>query len=282
MKSLLVTSGTAGTNLETLARGAWAIVWDTGEVKTSLPDKGMYKYVVGLGDGNVISGLWLNVANKVPVKRDYNAGAVKTVTVTDFAVNTNLTSEATLHIQTQPKNAFSGNTYQEFVATVPIISTTQTSASVEADMLVQVTELVAEINKYFGKTVISITTDSPTGIKDLTFAAGDTDFNFYVNFGGAASGKTTETNTLSFGTQAEVIELEKEMAIATFGYNPNFDAGDNPYGDVLLANEFGASGYDVIVITSTAPATDQMPLHPDGAKVEQWIAVPTGNSTLVY
>lgn len=282
MKNLLITSGTTGTDLSTLARGAWAIVTAAGVVQSEVPATGMYKYVVGLGGGKNIEGLWLNADNKVSTKQTYAEGAKKSVTIASIAFDPTVTTDAEIHIQTQPKSAFSGLDYQEFVAVVPVISTTQETKDIEAALIVKLTQLVKDINKYFGKNVITPIAEggsAPTTLVGLALTAVDTDFNFYITFGGNATGKTTESNTLTFGTQAEVIKLEKEMAIATFGYNPNFEAGDHVYGNVLLAGEFGASGYDIYVISSVAPATDQMPLHPDGAKVEQWIAVPKGNDT---
>lgn len=282
MKNLLVTSGTTSTDLSTLARGAWAIVTAAGVVQSEVPTTGMYKYVVGLGGGKNIEGLWLNADNKVYTKQNYDGGAKKSVTIASIAFDPTITTDAEIHIQTQPKSAFSGLDYQEFVAVVPVVSTTQETADIEAALIVKLTQLVKDINKYFGKNVITPIAEggsAPSTLVGLALTAVDTDFNFYITFGGNATGKTTESNRLTFGTQAEVIELEKEMAIATFGYNPNFEAGDRVYGNVLLASEFGASGYDIYVISSVAPATDQMPLHPDGAKVEQWIAVPKGNET---
>ena len=282
MKNLLVTSGTTSTNLSKLARGAWAIVTAAGVVQSTVPTTGMYKYVVGLGDGKHIEGLWLNADNKVSTKQPYIDGAKKSVTIASISFDLTITSDAEIHIQTQPKSAFAGLDYQEFVAVVPVTSTTQETKDIEDALIVKLTQLVKDINKYFGKNVIAPIAEgdgAPTTLTGLVLTAVDTDFNFYITFGGNATGKTTESNTLTFGTQAEVIKLEKEMAIATFGYNPNFEAGDHAYGNVLLASEFGALGYDIYVISSVAPATDQMPLHPDGAKVEQWIAVPKGNST---
>lgn len=243
----------------------------------------IYKYVVALGDGNFIEGLWLNAENKVYTKQAYAVGAAKTVTITSIAFDPTITTDAEIHIQTQPKSAFAGLDYQEFVAVVPVVSTTQETADIEAALIVKLTQLVKDINKYFGKNVITPIVEgenAPETLVNLTLTAADTDFNFYITFGGNATGKTTESNTLTFGTQAEVIELEKEMAIATFGYNPNFEAGDKAYGNVLLASEFGASGYDIHVISSVAPETNQMPLNAGAAKVEQWIALPTGNTTL--
>lgn len=283
MKNLLVTSGATGTDLSTLARGAWAIVTAAGVVQSEVPTTGMYKYVVGLGGGKNIEGLWLNADNKVATKQTYVEGAKKSVTIVSISFDPTVATDAEIHIQTQPKSALSGLDYQEFVAVVPVTSTTQETKDIEAALIVKLTQLVKDINKYFGKNVITPIAEgesAPETLKGLVLTTVDTDFNFYVTLGGNATGKTTEYNKLTFGTQAEVIELEKEMAIATFGYNPNFEAGDHAYGKVLLASEFGVSGYDIHVISSVAPATDQMPLHPDGAKVEQWIAVPKGNSTL--
>lgn len=278
MKNLLVTNGTQKATLESLTRGDYAIVKADGTVlatDAAFPTKGMYKYVVGIGDGKYISGLWLNAENKNATKQSYSAGAVKTVTIESVSFDANLVTDAEIHIQTQPKNSFAGLDYQEFVAVVPIVSTTQDEDVIEAALVEEVKNVVAHINSYFGKNVIGVTGDSLTG---MVFTAVSTDFNFYVNFGGAAKGTTTEDNTLTFGTKAEVVKLEKEMAVATFGYNPNFDNGDTAYGNVLLAGDIDATGYDMYVITSVAPATGMMPLHPDGAEVEQWIAVAKGKN----
>lgn len=236
----------------------------------------IYKYVVALGDGNFIEGLWLNAENKVYTKQGYAAGAKKRVTIGTVEFDITRAMEATVHIQTQPKNSLSGLDYQEFVATVPVTSTTDES-TLPTKLLAEVQKVVANINTYFGKNVIKLTGSALNG---LVFDAESTDFNFYVNFGGAAVGTTTSTDGITFGTQAQVIALEKEMAIATFGYNPNFEAGDHAYGEVFLASEYGASGYDIHVVASVAPATDAMPLNAGAAKVEQWIALPTGGTTL--
>lgn len=262
-------------------------VWKAKSLGSATVDKTVdspiYKYVVALGDGNFIEGLWLNAENKVYTKQGYVVGAQKTVTITSIAFDPTIATDAEIHIQTQPKSSLSGLDYQEFVAVVSVTSTTQETADIEAALIVKLTQLVKDINKYFGKNVITPITEgegAPETLVNLTLTAVDTDFNFYVTFGGNATGRTTDSNTLTFGTQAEVIKLEKEMAITTFGYNPNFEAGDRAYGEVFLASNYGTNGYDIHVVSSVAPATDQMPLHPDGARVEQWIALPTGNTTL--
>ena len=273
MKNLLVTNGTQRAALEELNRGDYAIVQANGtvlKISDSLPTEGMYKYVVGVGDGKYISGLWINAKNKNVTTQQYAPGDVKKVTIASVSFDANLVTDAEIHIQTQPKNSFAGLDYQEFVAVVPIVSTTQDEAVIEAALAQEVKNVVSHINSYFGKNVITIEGDSLIGMKLKAVA---TDFNFYVNFGGAATGTTVEENVLTFGTKAEVVKLEKEMAVATFGYNPNFDKGDNTYGNVLLAGDIDPIGYNMYVITSVAPATGMMPLHPDGAEVEQWIAV---------
>lgn len=255
-------------------------VWKAKSLGSSSVDKTvgspMYKYVVGLGNGKCIEGLWLNAENKVYTKQSYTAGAKKRVTIGTVEFDITRAMEATVHIQTQPKNALSGLDYQEFVATVPVTSTTD-EATLPTKLLAEIQKVVANINTYFGKNVIKLTGSALNG---LVFDAESTDFNFYVNFGGAAVGTTTSTDGITFGTQAEVIALEKEMAVATFGYNPNFEAGDHAYGEVFLAANYGINGYDIHVVTSVAPATDQMPLNAGAAKVEQWIALPTGSTTL--
>lgn len=282
MKSLLVTNGTQRASLAELTRGDYAIVKADGTVVATsgaVPTTGMYKYVVGLGDGKVIEGLWLNADNHKKSTSDYSPGAKKQVIIGTVEFDVTRAMEATVHIQTQPKNALAGLDYQEFVATVPVRSTTDES-TLPAKLLAEVQKVVANINTYFGKNVIKLT---GTALNGLQFDAESTDFNFYVNFGGAAIGTTTSTDGITFGTKDEIVKLEKEMAISTFGYNPNFEAGDHAYGNVLLAEELFTAekkvqnttvkGFDVHIISSVAPSTDAMPLNPEGAKVEQWIAV---------
>jgi len=286
--SLLNAEGTAVTEskpldaavtLENLTRGKYLIEKADGTLVTSVPAAGMYRYIVGLGGNKTIQGLWLNAANKQKETFLYNdvKGAVKTVTIASARIDVasvgdiQLSQEATLHIQTQPKNVFAGYPLQVFTATVVISSTTQSENDIATALVNNVKKVVADINKHFGKTVLSVTGSALVG---LVFTAADTEFNFSISFGGAVNGTLTVTDGLAFGTKAQIVKLEKELAIKTFGYNPNFE-DEGAYGDVFLAPEIATAGCNVYVISSVAPATDRMPLHPDGAKVEQWIAVPT-------
>lgn len=280
LKGELVIKSATGVYLKaTPVIGSTSKKWEgtvCGASAATVIDSPIYKYVVGLGNGKCIEGLWLNAENKVYTKQSYAAGATKRVTIGTVEFDITRAMEATVHIQTQPKSSLSGLDYQEFVATVPVRSTTD-EATLPTKLLAEVQKVVDNINTYFGKNVIKLT---GSALKGLVFEAESTDFNFYVNFGGAATGTTTATDGITFGTQAQVIALEKEMAVTTFGYNPNFEAGDHAYGEVFLASQYGANGYDIHVVASVVPATDQMPLNAGGAKVEQWIALPTGGTTL--
>ena len=280
LKGELVIKSATGVYLEaTPVIGSTSKKWEgtvCGASAATVIDSPIYKYVVGLGNGKCIEGLWLNAENKVYTKQGYAAGAKKRVTIGTVEFDITRAMEATVHIQTQPKSSLSGLDYQEFVATVPVTSTTD-EATLPTKLLAEVQKVVDNINTYFGENVIKLTGSTLNG---LVFEAESTDFNFYVNFGGAATGTTTATDGITFGTQEQVIALEKEMAVTTFGYNPNFEAGDHAYGEVFLASQYGANGYDIHVVASVVPATDQMPLNAGGAKVEQWIALPTGDTTL--
>lgn len=288
MKNLLVTNGTLQASLTALTRGDYAIVKADGSIASSLPTTGMYKYVVGLGDGKVIEGLWLNADNHKGVKNNYAPGDVKKIAVFAKDLDATLRVDAEIHIQTQPKSALSGLDYQEFVAVVPVVSTTQDLESVKTSLKKQIDSVVSRINAYFPTPVLKVTAGA-TKDGDVTswldFESLNTDFNFYVNFGGAISGTTIETNALTFGTKDEIVALEKEMAVATFGYNPSFEAGDKAYGDVFVAAEIyekastvtsgtKAEGFHIVVVTSTAPSGESMPLNAGAANVEQWIAFP--------
>lgn len=306
MKNLLVAGSVNSTvtDITKLTKGSLAIVSSNGSLLKGVPTysttnkrweatlvgasaatevPSTYKYVVGLANGKRIEGCTIDASSKTVTKQVYNPGAIKKVTVQTVNIDLSNIGEATLHIHTQAKNSLSGQDFQEFVATVPIYSTTQDEASIKNALLAKAKEVIVDINKYFGVDVLAITKSDAdegeaTALETACFRAKSTDFNFNVSFGGAVRGTVSVSNTLSFGTQAEVIKLEKEMAIVTFGYNPNFEAGDHAYGDVFLASDYGADGYDIHVISSVVPATDQMPLNAGGAKVEQRIALPTGTA----
>lgn len=265
--------------LNSLTRGKYLIEKADGTLVTTVPSTGMYRYIVGLGENKNIKGLWLNAANKQAETFTYDnvEGAAKTVTIASAKIDAasvgdiQLSQEATLHIQTQPKNVFAGYPLQVFTATAVISSTSQSETEIATALVNNVKKIVANINKHFGKTVLSVTGSTLVG---LTFTAADSEFDFSISFGGAVTGTLTVTDGLAFGTKAQIVKLEKELAIETFGYNPNFE-DEGAYGNVFLAPEITTEGCNVYVISSVAPATDKMPLHPDGAKVEQWIAVPT-------
>lgn len=271
--------------LEKLTRGKYLIEKADGILVTSVPTTGMYRYIVGLGENKHIHGLWLNADNKQKETFTYTnvKGAAKTVTIASAKIDAasvgdiQLSQEATLHIQTQPKNVFAGYPLQVFTATVVISSTTQSESDIAAALVTNAKKLVTDINKHFGKTVLSVTGDSLVGLK---FTAADVEFDFSISFGGAVNGTLTVTDGLAFGTKAQIVKLEKELAIQTFGYNPNFK-DEGAYGNVFLAPEIATEGCNVYVVSSVAPATDRMPLHADGAKVEQWIAVPTDKTVNV-
>lgn len=271
--------------LEKLTRGKYLIEKADGTLVTSVPTTGMYRYIVGLGENKHIHGLWLNAENKQKEEFTYNnvKGAAKTVTIASAKIDAasvgdiQLSQEATLHIQTQPRNVFAGYPLQVFTATVVISSTTQSESDIATALVNNVKKIVANINKHFGKTVLSVTGDALVGLK---FTAADAEFDFSISFGGAITGTLTVTDGLAFGTKAQIVKLEKELAIKTFGYNPNFE-DEGAYGNVFLAPEITTEGCNVYVISSVAPATDRMSLHPDGAKVEQWIAVPSTTTLTV-
>ena len=275
----------ATVTLNSLTRGKYLIEKADGTLVTSVPTTGMYRYIVGLGENKHIHGLWLNAANKTSATFTYTnvKGAAKTVSIASAKIDAasvgdiQLSQEATLHIQTQPKNIFAGYPLQVFTATVVISSTTQSENDIAAALVTNVKKVVTDINKRFGKTVLSVSGDSLVG---LEFTAADAEFDFSISFGGAVNGTFIVTDGLAFGTKAQIVKLEKELAIKTFGYNPNFE-DEGAYGDVFLAPSITTEGCNVYVISSVAPATDRMPLHADGAKVEQWIAVPSTTTLTV-
>lgn len=288
MKSLLVANSvytTAGTTPDKLNKGVLAIIdYATNKTVKNLSGitTGMYKFVVGLGDGKWIDGVWLNAANDVKsAEVAPSAGVAKTVTIDDFKLIPLCEGQdAELHITVDAKNSFTGNEKTLYVACAAVNSTSQTIEDIKDALYLEATKLAKKLTNLYGKTfTLGKTTGDNGAIWTLTCADASIDFN--VSLGGCLKATTTvnTSRTLPTGRGVDIAQMEKDFAIATAGYNPNFDDASKAYGDIFVADK--ASTYYTAVVTATAPHTDTMPLHEQGATVVQYLACKASMSTLL-
>lgn len=288
MKSLLVANSvhaTAGTTPDKLNKGVLAIIdgaTNKTVAKVSAITKGMYKFVVGLGDGKWIDGVWLNAANDVKgTEVAPSAGVAKIVTIDKFELIPLCEGQdAELHITVDAKNSFTGNEKTLYVACAAVNSTSQTIDNIKDVLWTEVTKLAEKLTALYGKTftLAKVSGDNATG---WTFTCADSSIDFSVSVGGCLKATTTvnANRALPTGRGIEIAQMEKDFAIATAGYNPNFDDASKAYGDIFVADK--ASTYYTAVITATAPHTDVMPLHEQGAEVAQYLACKASMSSLL-
>lgn len=279
MKSLLVANAlytTASKKPSEVTKGYLAIIdGATGLTVTKLSSVtgSVYKFVVGLGDGKWIDGVWLNSKNDVVgTQVTPSAGTAKILTIDNFSLlPLSEGQDAELHISVDAKNSFTGDGKTLYVASVTVDSTSQTLDVIKEALFVEATKVATKLTALYGKTftLAKIATEGATG---WTFTCADANIDFNISVGGClkATVVANANRALPQGQGYQIVEMEKELAIATAGYNPNFDDASKAYGDIFVADK--SETYYTNVITSVAPHTDQMPLHEQGAEVIQHLA----------
>lgn len=278
MKSVLVVNDFATTltkdEVATLKRGQAALVNSAGKVISSyedVKDGQMMQLVVGLGDGKVKRGVWLNPANLKSHKEEYSEPKGKTYSFTNLKAGFGVGYkgfDAEVVISCKPLNSFGGYPLEVFVASVTMASIDETSDEIITRLKSEVEKKLAEINARFGKDSVTID-DFTSENSKFTGKAG---FEFYVRLDGILSGtlKEGEENITPVGTYEQVALLEKEAAVADMGYNPNFKEYDRVYGDIFTAEE--GVKYDTYVFTSEADYTHPLHVHTEGLRVTQFVA----------
>lgn len=240
--------------------------------KVSAVTGSMYRFVVGLGDGACIEGVWLNKADfKAPATISPDAGEAKVLKIaTPELIPHTIGADAELHIMVDPKNAFCAEGKRNFVVSVVADSTTQTATEITNSLIAKTQKVISGINGINELYNVTFTLATVDGGYTLTCSDKSLDFN--VSVGGCLKAVVTVATpaALPQGQGVQIAQMEKDLAIATAGYNPNFEEGDKAYGNIFVADT--TKSYYMTTLTSSAPHTDQMPLHEKGAYVEQILA----------
>lgn len=275
MKSLLVANTlytTAGKKPTEVTKHALAIIdGATGltVAKVSAVTGTMYRFVVGLGDNTCIEGVWLKKADfKAPTTVSPVVGTAKVLKiVTPELIPHTIGADAELHIMVDPKNAFCAEDKRDFVASVVADSTTQTATEITNTLIAEAQKVISNINELYGVTFTLATVDG-----GYTLTCSDKNLDFNVSVGGCLKAVVTVATpaTLPQGQGYQIAQMEKDLAVATAGYNPNFEEGDKAYGNIFVADT--TKGYYIATLVSAVDNTDQMPLHEKGAYVEQVLA----------
>ena len=263
--SSFVTSG----EVNSLAKGAIALRRSDGKLVTAAADvtKGhMYQFVVGLGNGNVKEGVWLNPIRSTLHKAAYKAPAAKTITFSDVAI-------------TIPKNSFMAD--KSLVSTAIIsLAPGETEVQAKARIKTELDKLISRLNNIYGDGSLTATPADGTTIDDSLVITGKAGFWFEVGLEGLISGTKTDNaaDIIGNGTPAFVSALEKNEDVAKVGYNPNFIQAYTPYGDIFTTDM--SKTYNTYVIHSRSERNHVFDINTIGMEVVQYIAFDsTGTAT---
>lgn len=271
MKSAIVGKSfvTSVTDITTLTRGQVALVDQTGAIATA--GAKMVQFVVGLGDGQVKRGVWLNPKNMSVVAEAYAAPVPKTVVFTNLVANRGIGyqgTDAEIIISIKPLNSFGGYPLEVYNASVTMLDSAETSSAILTRLNDEIKKVVAKINARFGANTITAT-ELTTNTVTFTGKAG---VEFYVTTDGILRGTKTETLAkLPVGTYEQVSALEKEYDVAASGYNPNYLEYEKMYGDIFIAEK--GKTYGVCTVVSAAPHTHPFHMHTEGLDVTQFVAI---------
>lgn len=287
MKSVLVANDFLTTlsnnDLSKLTRGQMVLVNSTGKVVAAAEDitaDKMVQFVLGLGNGKVKRGVWINPKSSRQHSEDYSAPGKKTYKFTDLVTDCGIGYngfDANVVISVKPLNSFGGYPLEVYTASVTMNGVDETSETIIPRLKNEVNNILAKINARFG--VDSITIDDFTQ-ESVTFT-GKAGFQYNVVFDGILNATKVEgtENLTPVGTYEQVSMLEKEAAVAGNGYNPNYKEYEKLYGDIFTATE--GITYNTYVITSAADPTHPFGIHTEGLMVTQFIAMDSTKSTAI-
>lgn len=281
-KEFLTTLG-EGKTLADLTKGQLVLVDSANNVLASAnaaPKDKMVQFVLGLGEGHVKRGIWLNPNN---ISQHDEAPVAAGVSKYEF---TNLTAsrgigyhgfDAEIVISCKPYNSFGGYPLEVYTASVTMEDITEDSASILTRMNNELAKVIKHINKRFGANSLK---EAQIADGKLTIE-GKAGFEFVVTLDGILKGDLTYTaGDLAVGQYDQVIALEKETAVASDGYNPNYDEYDKMYGDIFLAEK--GKTYHTYVYKSVADFTHPFKMQTDGLIVTQFIMIETKNDALKF
>lgn len=285
MKSVLVANSfVINKTVSTLAKGELMLVDSKGAAVTdTMPTTGMIQFVLGLGDGTVKRGVWINAANFKAATDAYKAEGTFSYALEDLKLAPALMyngTDAEIVFHVKPLNSFGGYPLETYVASTTIESEDDTIDTVLARLQTEVDAVVNRINTRFGAGSINKVTLSKTS---TTIASDKAGFEFRVTLDGILKGtiEATVPDALAVGTYKQVAAAEREAAVAAQGFNQNYERYEKMYGDIFLAEK--GKTYTMFAVTSQADFTHPFKMHTDGLIVTQHIAVvtPNGLATLL-
>lgn len=281
MKSVLVANSfLKNGNVATLNKGELMLVDSKGAAVAEKPTSGMVQFVLGLGDGKVKRGVWINAANFTVAKDTYQAEGTFSYKLADLKLAPALMyngTDAEIVFHVKPLNSFGGYPLETYVASTTIESEDDTIDTVLARLQTEVNAVVKRINTRFGAGSINEVTLSKTS---TTIASAKAGFEFRVTLDGILKGtiEATVPEALAVGTYKQVAAAEREAAVAAQGFNPNYERYEKMYGDIFLAEK--GKTYTMFAVTSQADFTHPFKMHTDGLIVTQHIAIVTPGDLL--
>lgn len=276
MKNVLVankvlTAIPAG-GLETLAKGELIAIKADGTAATaaSFKKEDHLHFVVGLGNGNIKNGAYLNGKKLSVVKTPYKADGTKIYTMVLTAVvgDAYRGVDSGINISLIPLGFSKGYPKKVYTAIATVKGGTQTATEHITELKADLDKKVIEINKSYGTGALTVALAGST----LTIT-GKAGLDFAISCDGQVSSVTTITGTGIYGEGSgkQVSELEKISAVADMGYNPNFSINDSPYGDIF--NTDITKNYISYVLITEAERTHPFIFDTKGQTIEQYIAI---------
>ena len=166
MKSVIVANDflttLANNDVSKLTRGQAVLLNSAGKVvaaASDVKDDEMLQFVLGLGDGKVKRGVWINPKWSKQHKEKYLAPAGKTYKFTNLVANRGIGYQgfdAEVIISCKPINSFGGYPLEVYNASVTINGIDEASADIIARLKVEVEKTLTKINARFGADSITI------------------------------------------------------------------------------------------------------------------------------
>lgn len=283
MKSVLVANSfVTNKTVATLAKGELMLVDSKGTALSAMPTAGMVQFVLGLGDGAVKRGVWINAANFEAATDAYKAEGTFSYKLDNLKLAPALMhngTDAEIVFHVKPLNSFGGYPLETYVASTTIESEDDTIDSVLTRLQTEVNAVVKRINTRFGAGSINAIALSKTS---TTISSANAGFEFRVTLDGILKGTVTPTVPegvpAAVGTYKQVAAAEREAAVAAQGFNPNYERYEKMYGDIFLAEK--GKTYTMFAVTSRADFTHPFKMHTDGMIVTQHIAIVTPGEVL--
>lgn len=237
-----------------------------------------FHFVVGTGNGNYLVGQWLGARTLRTRTQDYTAPTAITYTIDLSGITDDMLlgyDRATIDITTD--RAYSADFERVFVAGTYILFE-DTVTDVTARLARQLEDVLSTVDRYYGAGEYTIVVSGTT----ITISA-PTFRQLGVTIGGALTNGGTITRTgdpIGVGTPERVKHMMYKYGIPTWGDNPNYRRGYDPFDFPAAYGTDNSTGYDQISLE--AEVGPNHPFYPEqrGMTVTQFIACATGGSVI--